>query len=698
MSLETEYRNIHFLWDPYLNVTHPRSLPPKWTGNVIVASGLWHTRYLDDSFLDDFEKQIRRFAKDFRFLQKDFRGSNRTQPNDPFPETPIFMPLAQPLMANLSFDRSLMLTFDRVMSLNNKLYHLSQELRFHVMWSSMFMAVEHENAFEHDGLHTSNLVASKGVDVLLNFLCNGERSLRQSHYCCSEFNWAIPDNQVLSLDILFLVLLFYLQKVARRAMFPTTELPSMTAKAVTILLSAVLYSYVADRTTVFEGLNKLVDENMFVFFCCIAGLVGLATISRDHPDGIENEKYANGEVNILPREQTDEWKGWMQIVVLLYHFFGMSQVMWTYKLARVMVAAYLFLTGYGHTQYFLNTNDFSAQRFLAVLVRINLFSCMLAFAMNTTWHFYYFPALSSFWFVVTWATLPRRKTRVHELVRTLSRMAISAAIVQLILSASRVQAIIFNVLRDHHLPTIDPHEFYFRTRLDRFVPYLGILTAVLQKHIQQGTFSHAEWLPRQSLLRPIFVALGCVGLIGYFIVSSYCQDKVTFNTLHPYISIIPIAAYIVLRNATQSLSERHSRFFAWFGRHSLETYILQYHIWLAADAKGILRLGILDAGHWYGSTTIGSWAFWVETAIITMVFLWLSSLVSDATIVIAKWFVNYGREESCTKCAPMIPLPLSLRQPRWSWQRVSGYVTDKMGVQWKVFVALVTMWMLNRFR
>lgn len=38
------------------------------------------------------------------------------------------------------------------------------------------------------------------------------------------------------------------------------------------------------------------------------------------------------------------------------------------------------------------------------------------------------------------------------------------------------------------------------------------------------------------------------------------------------------------------LRTRYSTFFAWFGRISLELFVCQYHIWLAADTHGILVL------------------------------------------------------------------------------------------------------------
>ncbi|CAG8766033.1 17146_t:CDS:2, partial [Acaulospora morrowiae] len=39
--------------------------------------------------------------------------------------------------------------------------------------------------------------------------------------------------------------------------------------------------------------------------------------------------------------------------------------------------------------------------------------------------------------------------------------------------------------------------------------------------------------------------------------------------------------FIILRNATSGL-------FVFFGHFSLETYITQFHVWMAADAKGLL--------------------------------------------------------------------------------------------------------------
>lgn len=70
----------------------------------------------------------------------------------------------------------------------------------------------------------------------------------------------------------------------------------------------------------------------------------------------------------LNREQTDEWRGLMQAVVLIYHVTGAKNVLPIYMYLRLINSAYLFLSGYGHFCYFWQTGDVSLVRFARVRV------------------------------------------------------------------------------------------------------------------------------------------------------------------------------------------------------------------------------------------------------------------------------------------------------------------------------------------
>lgn len=106
------------------------------------------------------------------------------------------------------------------------------------------------------------------------------------------------------------------------------------------------------------------------------------------------------------------------------------------------------------------------------------------------------------------------------------------------------------------------------------------------------------------------------------------------------ISPLPVLAFVMLRNATQTLRDFHSRLFAWLGRFSLETFILQYHIWLAADTKALLSLGLWTRGGTMGVNLSDKVGVCCEFVLLTALFLWTSWAVSHATNVLTSFIVN----------------------------------------------------------
>ena len=55
------------------------------------------------------------------------------------------------------------------------------------------------------------------------------------------------------------------------------------------------------------------------------------------------------DLALLGREQTEEWKGWMQFIFLLYHYFHAEEV---YNSVRVMITCYVWMTGFGNFSFF----------------------------------------------------------------------------------------------------------------------------------------------------------------------------------------------------------------------------------------------------------------------------------------------------------------------------------------------------------
>ena len=53
--------------------------------------------------------------------------------------------------------------------------------------------------------------------------------------------------------------------------------------------------------------------------------------------------------DLLNRDQTEEWKGWMQFVFLLYHYYHAEEV---YNSIRIMITCYVWMTGFGNFSFF----------------------------------------------------------------------------------------------------------------------------------------------------------------------------------------------------------------------------------------------------------------------------------------------------------------------------------------------------------
>ena len=500
---------------------------------------------------------------------------------------------------------------------------------------------------------------TRQVQIVLNYFCNEaiEPSLRDSQaYCCAPY--AGPN--ILQKLILFVgsfsIIEYICSSLLRRLHVNyyeagswelAAEIRHVTAALATVSI-ALLSCFVADRTVLLEKVSKTVDSTTFVWVTSIFLLAGLATCKRiqSRQDPVSESKTPPPEHGqFLSRQQTEEWKGWMQIVILLYHYYGLSKVPWVYQLVRLLVSSYLFMTGFGHTTYFINTNDFSFQRSLSVLLRSNLLSVILAFTMGTRYDLYYFPVLTSVWFLIIWTTTPKTPAAGIDLPHCLRTLAISAVVVRLVLEAGAYIESTLDTVDGLGLgfPKIDGREFLFRFGLDMYIVYVGMATAFLYARykltynlLPQGTMGDSFiWLHLRSR---------SVLLVSVLVISAYVlfcrafQNKVDYNKWHPLVSPVPVMAFIFLRNSTRTLSAYHCQLFAWVGRCSLETFILQYHIWLAADARGRLRLGIFR--HFDSSTKVRYALDLLEASFILTVFLSISSTTSKALSVLTKSLVG----------------------------------------------------------
>lgn len=383
--------------------------------------------------------------------------------------------------------------------------------------------------------------------------------------------------------------------------------------------------YLGDRSQLFGKIDKQYNVTSFSILMVCMVLLGLVTLNT--------KKGEETNATFLNRDQTDEWKGWMQLVILIYHFMGASRIPGIYNPVRILVAAYLFQTGYGHFYFFYKKANFGIARILNVMVRLNLLTCVLAYTMKTNYLFYYFSPLVSFWFGVIWITMRFMSNYNTSVVFLLSKIIIMSILTGFIIHMPGLLEGVFHVLFFLFKIQWDVIEWRFRLSLDAWIVYIGMLCAYFT--IQLNEYKISQHYPRAwKISKQLSLVFSLVGLIGFFLFEVR-QTKANYNGYHPYLSWVPILSFVVLRNFSVFGRQSYSRFFAFIGKISLETFIGQFHMWLAADTKGLLV--ILPNASWVIQSSVG---WWMNLLVSSLVFFFICYHLSQATGILTRWICS----------------------------------------------------------
>ncbi|KAH7162076.1 CAS1 domain-containing protein [Dactylonectria estremocensis] len=550
----------------------------------------------------------------------------------------------------------------------------TDDLNFPLVWA-MPELVEDQDMVWRDplgtGFHVINQVAEVRANILLNARCNAKLDrLKRYPYnrtCCTDYgNKPLVQLGFVAFGLVWLAacIIGEIVDLVAKQDEPRFSLLNMQAGC---FIMAPLMCYYADRTQLMAKGAKVWIFNDFVLLCIPCVILALVTIRRSRSATRTDPLFIQPDQPFLSRDQTDEWKGWMQFIILIYHWVS-SQSDSIYMLVRLLVAAYLFQTGYGHTQFFLKKADFGFKRVASVLLRLNLLACTLAYFMNTDYMFYYFSPLVTFWFLVVYATMAIGHEKLNDDIQwVLAKIFISALLVSGIALATPVTNWVFYILRHVFFIQWSLGEWKYRLALDIFIVYVGMLFGVANYKFQ-GTVILG--------LRIVLAIVGFAAGFAYFYVN--WKD---YRTWHPYASFVPILAFIAIRNVTTMTRNYHSKAMAWLGRCSLETYTLQFHLLLAADTQGVL----LVDGFNNGGDVLGRWK---SLIVIVPVFLWISSAAATGTGHLVKVILRQSSSSSEKMSGPNGARFMERIAAPSSYSFFSS-------LQFRFGLLLVTLWLLN---
>jgi hypothetical protein len=210
--------------------------------------------------------------------------------------------------------------------------------------------------------------------------------------------------------------------------------------------------------------------------------------------------------------------------------------------------------------------------------------------------------------------------------------------------------------------------------------------------------AHALFWRYCSQLKLAASVAAVIILSGFCLLVRRSHSEDDYLRWMPGTSWLPIISFLVLRNSCALFRRHHSVAFASLGQMSLETFILQFHIFLAADTKGTLSLGVFS-----GDGTLRH-DRWRDLAFLLPIFLWLSWQVMLATRSLAMSNTQHG-----IGTEPTI-LPSNHGALNWSSTRKAaveekspgqvGRLQGKLPVsdlRMRVAIIFGVLWCLNRF-
>lgn len=358
------FLKVEFLWRPIINESMfedyrkwLKSDPFEQPKLIITGSGTWTIKSTTASLkaLEDYKNNLTRLLPYMDRLDSQLLWVLQD------PVNPKQLSSSRQMITNEQID-----LYNKA-AINTLKYSTSN--RVHI-WSSSRLVSQGYSHDQKDGLHMGQIALYYAVQILLNMYCNDQMN-HNDGTCCSNPE-GITTVQILTFAFFgvctILATVSHLRRYMNSRHRPKWQLlvnqdnnynetKEIVNKSYHELLTSLAkfglimsFFFLCDRTNFFMRENKYYTH--VNFFLPLAYLFALGIFFTEE----------SSHTTMLHRDQTDEWKGWMQLTILIYHMTRASQNLPIYIYIRILVSAYLFLTGYGHFCYFWRTGDFGFHR------------------------------------------------------------------------------------------------------------------------------------------------------------------------------------------------------------------------------------------------------------------------------------------------------------------------------------------------
>lgn len=355
--------------------------------------------------------------------------------------------------------------------------------------------------------------------------------------------------------------------------------PSLEAFLAKMMLFGCIlfYIWLCDYLHMWPKIEKQYSRDMFVFLFFLLVFVSFVFTVKKTKD------------KLLNRDQTEEWKGWMQVQFVWYHYYDAQE---TFNSIRCYVGAYVWMTGFGNYIYFSTRKDYSILRLLEMLFRLNFLVFCIMGVSNHEFVRYYICAMHTYWFLSVWAVMVVLNRYNDNQKFVLLKFAIYFAINAIIFDVPGVSWKVFTpFLWALHDADGTLRYWIYRAMLDHWSTIVGMFIALNFERFENLFNYLDEDNPQTKIKREIIRYSITAVLLSVFVAWFYyilLLPKHMYMGLHPYTSPIPIVIYTWLRNMHPVLRTHYLGVFAWLGKITLETYLAQIHIYMMGNAKTLV--------------------------------------------------------------------------------------------------------------
>ena len=218
-----------------------------------------------------------------------------------------------------------------------------------------------------------------------------------------------------------------------------------------------------------------------------------------------------------------------------------------------------------------------------MILRINYFPLLLSFFLTVPLELYYVVPLHTTGFVMTMITCFLGFQFENKLGMSYWKSR------SLAIGLSLVAHILFYETPAVNFLLLFSKEYHFRFQADKYSAWMGMACGLLWGKVGEY-MQWAHGFANESRRRMASVVQFSVGvaLIAFWYGMFGCiSDKFTYNPVHPYVFIFAVIGWLMIRNCTRYLTECHSSLLEFLGRNTLETYVLQFHLFMTHNVQFI---------------------------------------------------------------------------------------------------------------